>query len=190
MPRTEEQFGGIREQKTRLIMQTALELFANEGYYPVSISMIAQKAGISKGLIYNYFESKEELILAIIGDGINKLTKSLDPNRDGFLTADEFEFFINENFRILQEYRDYWKLYFSTMMQPAVFKLVTDKFSGLLPSLKVVVEDFFRRKGIPDPQAEASYFYAMLDGIFINYIMDPDGFPLEKIKLLIIERFK
>lgn len=184
------QFEEIREQKINLIMQTALELFAQEGYYPTSISRIAKEAGISKGLMYNYFESKEELILAIIGKGINKLTESIDPDRDGFLTEDEFEFHVNENFRILQENTDYWKLYFSTMMQPAVFKLVIAKYSDFLPPLKAVVADYFKRKGLPDPEAEASYFDALLDGIFLNYVMDPQGFPLERIKAMIIERFK
>jgi AcrR family transcriptional regulator len=190
MPRTEEQFEGIREQKTNLIMETALELFACEGYYPTSISRIAAKAGISKGLMYNYFASKEELILAIIGKGINTLTASIDPDRNGFLTEDEFEFHVNENFRLLQQNKDYWKLYFATMMQPAVFKLVVDKYSDFLPSLKALMEDYFKRKGVPDPEAEAICFDALLDGIFLNYVMNPDGFPLEKIRTVIIERFK
>ena len=190
MPRTEVQYGEIREQKTNLIMQTALELFANEGYYPTSISRIAREAGISKGLMYNYFGGKEDLILAIIGKGIKTLTDSLDPNHDGYLTEDEFEFHVNENFRILQENTDYWKLYFATMMQPAVSKLVAVKYPDFVPPLKAVVEAYFQRKGLPDPEAEAAYFDALLDGIFLNYVMCPEGFPLERIKAMIIERFK
>lgn len=190
MPRTVVQFEQIREQKIDLIMHTALDLFANEGYYPTSISKIAQKAGISKGLMYNYFESKEDLILAIIGNGIKTLTKSLDPDHDGFLTEEEFEYHVNENFTILQENTDYWKLYFATMMQPAVFRLAASKFSDFVPPLKSVVEEYFKRKGVADPEAEAAYFDALLDGIFLNYVMDPARFPLERIKKMILQRFK
>jgi AcrR family transcriptional regulator len=190
MPRTEAQFEGIREQKTSLILHTALELFAHEGYYPTSISKIADKAGISKGLMYNYFPSKEELILAIIGKGIDKLNESLDPDHDGILTKEELEYYIHENFRILQENSDYWKLYFSTMMQPAVFKLVKAKFPHFLPPLQKVVEDYYKRLGIHEPEIEAVYFDAMLDGVFLNYVLDPDGFPLEKVKDLIIRKMK
>jgi len=189
MPRTAAQFEEIRENKISLIMQTALELFANEGYYPTSISRIAQKAKISKGLIYNYFESKEELILSILANGTRQLTEHLDPDHDGSLTDDEFELFINENFRILQENLDYWKLYFSTMMQPAVFKLVKDKFPHFLPPLKVV-EGYFHEKGFENPGLEAALLDSMLDGIFLNFIMNPEGFPLEKMKQIIIERYK
>lgn len=189
MPRTEAQFGEIREQKTALIMHAALELFAHEGFYPTSISKIAQKAGISKGLMYNYFDSKEELILSIIGKGIDKLTENLDVNHDGFLSEEEFEYFINENFRILQENIEYWKLYFSTMMQPAVYKLVRSKYPHFLPALHKVVEGYFFRKGAENPELEAVYFDALLDGIYLNYVMDPDRFPLEKIRKMIIQRF-
>jgi len=66
MPRTEKQFEEIREFRKAMIMDVALELFANEGYYPTSISKIASKAGISKGLMYNYFKSKEVLITVMI----------------------------------------------------------------------------------------------------------------------------
>jgi AcrR family transcriptional regulator len=189
MPRTEGQFTGIREQKINLIMQTALELFANEGYYPTSISKIAKKAGISKGLMYNYFESKEKLILALIVNGINKVTESIDPDHDGILTKDEFEYLVNDNFRILEENPNYWKLYFATMMQPTVFKMLGSVFSDLVPPLKAVVGDYFKRKGSKDPEAEASFFFAVLDGIFLNYVMDPAEFPLERIKAFIIEKF-
>jgi AcrR family transcriptional regulator len=190
MPRTGIQFGEIREQKISLIMQTGLELFANEGFYPTSISRIATKAGISKGLMYNYFESKEELILAIIGHGISSLTTSFDHDKDGFLSEDEFEFHVNENFRILQENLDYWKLYFATMMQPAVFKLVRAKYSHFLPPFRQAMADYFGRKGISNPEDEADYFDAVLDGIFLNYVMNPDTFPLEKMRKMVIGRFK
>ena len=61
-PRTKQQFEDIREEKRSLIMKVALELFAEEGYHNTSISKIASRAGISKGLLYNYFDSKEDLI--------------------------------------------------------------------------------------------------------------------------------
>lgn len=190
MPRTEKQFEEIRENKKNLIMLTALDMFANEGYHTTSISKIALKAGISKGLLYNYFDSKEALITAIIGQGIDQLMESFDPNRDGFLSEEELEYMVNESFRILKDNTDYWKLYFSTMMQPAVHRIVMVKYAALVPRMMAMVEDYFRRKGVEDPALEAQYFSALLDGVSMNYVMNPDGFPLDKIKTMIIQRYK
>lgn len=190
MPRTEEQYEAIRGVRRNQILEAALELFADKGYFTTSISQIAAKAGISKGLMYNYFQGKEDLILAIIWEGISKITENFDPNRDGYLTEDEFEFFVNESFRILQDNSDYWKLYFATLMQPAVFNLMSAKYAEILPKLTGVIRDYYQRKGAEDPETEALLFGATLDGISMNFLMNPESFPLEKMKSLIIKRFK
>ncbi|MDP8201709.1 MAG: helix-turn-helix domain-containing protein [Candidatus Tenebribacter burtonii] len=53
-PRTEEQFEKVREKSRKLIVNTAMELFAYYGYHNTTIEKISKKAGISKSLIYNY----------------------------------------------------------------------------------------------------------------------------------------
>ena len=58
-PKTVVQNKIIREEKKDLILTTALKIFAEEGYHASSVNKIADKANISKGLIYNYFDSKE-----------------------------------------------------------------------------------------------------------------------------------
>jgi len=95
-PRTEQQFEEIRESKKKLIMDTALELFAVEGFHTTPISKIASAAGISKGLLYNYFESKEDLIKTIIFKGLDNLSRFIDPNKDGVLTRDELSYFFEQ----------------------------------------------------------------------------------------------
>ena len=54
-----------RGERTRTkILEAATELFADEGYFAVSTRDIAKRAGISTGLAYHYFESKEDLLAA------------------------------------------------------------------------------------------------------------------------------
>lgn len=48
------------------ILNTATQLFSQNGYEKTSMQMIARTAGISKGAIYHHFASKEKLISAII----------------------------------------------------------------------------------------------------------------------------
>lgn len=61
----------IATEKRQLILQSALLLFNEKGYQDTTISDIATKAGISKGLIYKYFSSKKELLLSF-GDIIRE----------------------------------------------------------------------------------------------------------------------
>lgn len=189
MPRTEEQYEEIRESRRNMIMETALELFAASGYHNTSISMIAGKAGISKGLLYNYFEGKEELLNAILDKGIQELMLFFDPNKDGIITEDELRYYIDELFVILRERREYWRLYFAIALQPLVFEKVYNKAADLTRVYLGMIIRYFREKGFDDPETEGILFHMLLDGISLNYIMGPDEFPIEKVKNLLYNKY-
>jgi AcrR family transcriptional regulator len=188
-PRTEEQYEQIREQKKALILEEALKLFADEGFHSTSISKIAKSAGISKGLMYNYFNSKEALLHEIVLSGINDLTRTFDPNKDGILTTEELEYFINQTFYILKTNIKYWKLYFAIILQPSVLKIFGTDFSNILEPIFKMLEEYFRRKGYDNPELESKLFGAILDGLSFHYIIDPENFPLEEIKKTLINRY-
>ena len=190
MPRTEEQNKEIRENKRSVIMQAAVELFANEGFHSTSISQIAQKAGISKGLIYNYFESKEELVKEIFLEGMEQLFSLFDSDKDGVLTNEVFVYFVNEVFNSLESNLNYWKLYFTLIMQPPVMKLVDQKLMELMEPLMKTLYDYYARKGRKNPEVDTRLFAAIIDGIGFHYILDPENFPMEEIKQEIIRKFK
>jgi TetR/AcrR family transcriptional repressor of mexJK operon len=54
------------DAKRRAILDVASEVFLAQGYAETSMSEIAAKVGGSKGTLYNYFRSKEELFSAFI----------------------------------------------------------------------------------------------------------------------------
>lgn len=189
-PRSNEQFKKIRTNRKAKIIETALELFATNGFHGTSISMIAKKAEISKGLMYNYFSSKEELIQVIIFAGIDELMKNFDSNKDGILTKEDLIFFINENFRILKENEIYWKLYFSVLMQPTVLSLVEMQLMALLQSMIKILENYFEHQGAENPEVEAAFFVSMLDGVSMYYILNIENFPVEAIKQKILKMYK
>lgn len=189
MPRTEEQFKELREQKRIRIMGAALDLFAEKGFASTSINMIAKHAHISKGLMYNYFESKEELIRIIIHNGFDKLLTEFDPNKDGVLTDEEFEHFIDKTFIILENNLQFWKLYFMVVAQPQVLNLVEEKIMEMLGPFLNTLTNYFDLKGYSNPRAYAQFFGAVIDGISFNYMVDPKNFPVEEIKSIIKNKF-
>lgn len=59
-------------QKRRMqILDASLILFDQKGYVNTTMSEVAEKAGISKGLIYRYFPSKKDILLAY-GDAVEE----------------------------------------------------------------------------------------------------------------------
>ncbi|HDZ41860.1 MAG TPA: TetR/AcrR family transcriptional regulator [Bacteroidetes bacterium] len=189
MPRTPQQFEGIREERKSSIMLTALGLFAKNGFHGTTISTIAREAGISKGLLYNYFESKDDLIKTIIYSGLDKLDRLVDPDKDGVLTGDEMEYFLDKFFGMLQHDISFWKLYFTLFVQEPVIKLVRDRLAESVNKYIALLVAYFKGREFEDPYTEAVLFGAMLDGIAINYIANSELFPVEKIKERILQKY-
>jgi len=59
------------------IIDCAGKLFAQRGYFGVSLNQIAQEVGITKPALYYYFESKEALYLAVLEQTFSSLLKTL-----------------------------------------------------------------------------------------------------------------
>lgn len=74
----------MKEDTRQIIMDTALKLFANDGFNETSMAKIANQAEVGKGTIYWYFESKEDLFFSIIKEKARSYFKKalkLDDNQ-------------------------------------------------------------------------------------------------------------
>lgn len=65
-PRTEESNERIREEQKERILKAAMTVFAHHGYSETKMSDIAVAAGVSYGLTYHYFASKEAIFTALL----------------------------------------------------------------------------------------------------------------------------
>ncbi len=57
---TEPRYRRRKEERPAEITQAAMETFAEHGYAAARVDDVAKRAGISKGLLYLYFKTKEE----------------------------------------------------------------------------------------------------------------------------------
>lgn len=62
---SKEKSDEIREQRRKQIIEVAIELFDEKGYANTKISDISEACGISKGLVYRYFETKLDILKAL-----------------------------------------------------------------------------------------------------------------------------
>lgn len=63
---TAPRFQRRKEDRPQEITDAAFEVFARKGYSRARVEEVAKKAGVSKGLLYVYFRTKEELFKAVI----------------------------------------------------------------------------------------------------------------------------
>ncbi len=66
-------FDNISSEKKNKILTVALNEFATKGYESANINTIAKRSGVSVGSLYKYFDSKSDLFLTTVYNGINAL---------------------------------------------------------------------------------------------------------------------
>ncbi|WP_067837971.1 TetR/AcrR family transcriptional regulator [Amphibacillus sediminis] len=78
MPRTEEQYEAMRIATRNKIHSAAIKLFAKKGFVATSVKDIAEGAGISIGLMYRHYKTKEDLfneLVAYAAEGLERIVK-------------------------------------------------------------------------------------------------------------------
>lgn len=73
MARNDEQNQRMRDERREQMLSHARRLFAAKGLAATKISDIADNAGMSQGLLYHYYRSKEEIYTEIIRDAFEKM---------------------------------------------------------------------------------------------------------------------
>lgn len=89
MPRTKKQNEEIKEQTAARIKEAGLKLFSYRGLAATSSADIAKQAGVSAGLMYHYYKSKEDLYSELIGIAIQESTAGMQHFADMDTTAAE-----------------------------------------------------------------------------------------------------
>ena len=107
-----EAFDRISEKRQNEILEIAIEEFSSKGYNNANINIIAKNAGISIGLMYKYFATKEDLFLTCISRGMVILQETLEtilksPNK----LLKKAELVIRATCELSREYKNYIKLY-------------------------------------------------------------------------------
>ncbi len=76
-PRNEEQNALIKDERREQILSAALKVFATRGFAATKISDIVSAGGMSHGLVYHYFKSKEDIFFELVSRAIYYAGQSL-----------------------------------------------------------------------------------------------------------------
>ncbi len=177
-PRKEEDFEKIRVESRKKILETATELLAEKGYGGTTMSELAKRAGVSKGLAYNYFGSKEEILAEVVRSGLQELFDSFELP-EGALSDDDVAKMIEHNFDILDNDPKRWSLYFMVFLQPEASKIAGPLIFEIMAPILEKLAVFLSSKGVEKPLVEAYFVGSVLDGISLNYLYNKEIYPKE-----------
>ena len=72
------QISASKEQRRRsAVMRAGLEVFAEKGFHLASMDDIAERAGVSKPILYQHFSSKNELYLGILDERVDAIVQQV-----------------------------------------------------------------------------------------------------------------
>ncbi|MGG2066690.1 TetR/AcrR family transcriptional regulator [Bacillus sp. S14(2024)] len=96
------------KEKERLIIETAIKLFAMKGVSATSIQEIATESGISKGAFYLHFKSKDALVLATLEYYYDRIqNKMTDIEKESLPPREKFEKQMHCQFYELQQKKEF-----------------------------------------------------------------------------------
>ncbi|CAN7274048.1 TetR/AcrR family transcriptional regulator [Peribacillus frigoritolerans] len=192
MPRTPEENDRIRQASKEKIRAAAMELFIKQGYYATSISDIAKQAGISKGLLYNYYKGKEELLSEMVEARIKEVVEVMEEAFILNTPREQLEHIINGAIDNIHQKPEVHRFYLHLQTQPESDEELI-KYSHLIIEENARQFEFqckiFESMGETEPRKRSLYFSSVLQGIMLMISTYQQGFPIEEIKNQIISEF-
>lgn len=192
MPRTPEENERIRKISQEKIHSAAMELFIKKGYHATSISDVAKKAGISKGLLYNYYKGKEELLSKMVEDRIQEVVDVMESTSAFDTPSEQLKYIVEGAVDNVFANPKVFRFYLHLQTQP-------EDDEELIKYSKLLIEEnarqfeiqckIFEKLGVEDPRKRSLYFSSTLQGIMLMISTYPQQFPIEEIKAQIISEF-
>ena len=164
------------------LLAAALRLFAHRGYRQAGVDEIAAEAGYSKGALYWHFSGKEELLLTLLDERIDKpmrerfaVLASAPPERDMTVEATQaFGQQLDEEREALLLEREYWSL---AIRDPELRARYAERQTELRSAFAGALEARARHLGTPDlpmpAQDVARVVMSIIGGLTVDELVEP-----------------
>ena len=129
------------------IVQAAYDLFIKHGYDNSSVKLIAEKAGVSQGLIYNFFESKEMLFDAALSMAQNSFQSKMIAVAKKYANAPPVEY-IERYADVILENREEANFILSSALVPKLRPRVEPLLKEYSNGVMLTIAPLF--PGVPD----------------------------------------
>ena len=167
-----------REASRRRILDSARQVFFREGFESANLDEVASLAGVAKGTIYRYFESKAELYVAVLVHNADSFVERMQQTIDPVLSPDEQIRRIGLfYFKHYCENREYFRIFWAIENQRLIGELpeklvraVTDVWTRCLQILSDQISRGVREGSFRDcdPWEMANIFWIVANTSFIR----------------------
>ncbi|AGB41174.1 transcriptional regulator [Halobacteroides halobius DSM 5150] len=163
--------------KKELIRNSAIKVIAAEGYHNTTVKMIAQKAEIAVGTIYNYFSNKGEILNYIFEVEFNKRIELLQQLKQKNISLKEkIMIFLDKHFADLKANSDTATVLIQESKLPRKHSLeAINNFMNKLPDLLAKIIDQAREKEeirIVNSQLVANIIFHTIRGVATKVVKD------------------
>jgi len=172
------------------IFTAAMTLFESQGYFATTVEQITTEAGVSKGLVYNYFKSKDELLVGLIDDATDKMASVAKTFDSGDSMEESLLLFVDNYFSFLRNERQFLKSQLTLALMPELNEVVSKPQKQRSALLLKMVHGWFSRAKVAESKSKARLLLAMLDGIALHYLFIYDRYPLTSMKSQLMQAAK
>ena len=180
----------IPPQRREQILRAATELFSQGGYHGVTVDAIAQKAGISKGNLYWYFKSKQEIFQLLFDDiGARLFTPFLEIMLSDSPAQDRLKAFATATMDGAENNPEAIALIMQIIAQPELRELLSSEYSTLMTPFIDSMTPLFTELGERNPEGSAILYAMILDYIMLLPVLSPEAYDREKLMAALEEKF-
>ena len=169
------------EGKRERILEAAIKVFVAEGFYNAKVSQIAHQAGVADGTIYLYFKSKDDLLINLFEDRMERVNANLREAIDTESTAvARLKRIVKLHLELVEQNRDMAEVISVELRQSSKFirEYSNPKFAEFLRTIAGAVVEGQRtgelRTGI-DPYVFARALFGALDEIALAWLVKHPG---------------
>lgn len=171
--------------KKDIILDTALNLFAENGYTATPTSLIARKAGVSEGLIFKHFSSKENLLDMVVKAGYRRI---METSKGLVLEDDPRQLIANVldmPLILVEEERAFWRMQFKLASEQMAQKHHVRYANSIMKQLVKA----FGELGYAEPELEAEFLLLTVEGLWRLFSMEEDKAKFVKLLHLIKSKY-
>jgi AcrR family transcriptional regulator len=177
----------MKAKSRSAIISAALELFAKKGFSATTADEIAKKAKVSKGLIFSHFLTKENILLAILDDEIDRFLPKFDQNDEARDPKEKLVSFINGWLRLLEKEPLLVLLSLRLNLDESWRKILRKKGKQYVEIYLKRMRALLVQAGSKKPDLDCYLIGVLFDGVAANYVAAPKLFPLNDIKNYLVE---